>query len=362
MADAILSGYTVDRLGEEDMRWFVLAFGWAACTPEGKPPVDPTPSSDTDGTVDTDSPPTGPTDPTDPTDPPTGETGSSGTDPWDQPVDCAALLPVPAEHVKYTWAPSAEDFTFSADGYMISVSGGLKRTPFGGPAELLVPLPWSGRGTRFLPDGRLVVAAVETGDLMLLDPDTGAQQVLAGGLSNPNGVAVGIDGKVYVATSGQILQVDPDTAAIEVIADLPGNSFDGIVFSPDFRRLYFNEELGQVHYLDFDDDGNPGTSQVGAQIPVSIGFGILDGMSVDACGNLYVIEMNGVVWRVRADDGLVEEVVRLSGINFIPAMNFGYPEVGGWDHDALYVLDFAGAVYEVQIGVPGKWEPHMPVP
>ena len=80
---------------------------------------------------------------------------------------------------------------------------------------------------------------------------------------------------------------------------------------------------------------------------------------MDACGNLYVNEMNGKVWRVRPD-GTMEVLADIGGLAIIPALNFGLPDRDGWHLDKLYVLDFGGALWEVDAGVPGKWEPHMP--
>lgn len=340
-----------------------LAFAaLGACTPTL---LDPTSKS----TTDTDPGPTGgPTDTvvdTTPDPSTTGETGGPPTDtgvPWDTEVDCSALLPAPLSYTRYDWVPGSEDFTFSADGYLVQVTGGgLKRTPFGGPSELLVPFAGDVRGTRYLPDGRLALNAIESGSVVLLDPVTGVQEVIASGLQNPNGMAIDLEGRIYVATTGRILRIDPATGEQFVVADLPGNSFDGITFSPDYKTLYFDEEVGQIHYVEFDANGEPGEPKVGASIPTSliIPFSILDGMSMDACGNLYVIEMNGKVWRVKTN-GVVETVVDIGGAAIIPAMNFGYPPVGGWSPTALYVITFTGAVYEVEVGVPGKWEPHLP--
>lgn len=330
----------------------VLAVTLAACTPE--------PAGDGPGPVTTTASPTVPPD-TDvdtdvPSDPqPTADTGT--TTPWLVDVDCSAIPAGPRPYVRHTWAPGAEDFTFSPDGYMLSVStGSLKRTPYGGPAEVMVPGLADVRGTRMLPDGRLALAAIDTAAVMLLDPVTGAASVLAN-LQNPNGIAIGLDGKVYVATTGAIRRVDPATGVVETVVDMPGNSFDGLTFSPDFTRLYFNEELGQVHWVDFDAAGQP--AGLGGPIEIPNGASLLDGLAMDACGNLYVIVMSGKVYRVWTD-GRIEELVDIGGFAFIPALNFGYPPVGGWGNDQLYVLDFLGNVYEVDAGVPGKWEPHLP--
>lgn len=323
----------------------------------GEPASAPDDGSDTEDTdvVDTDD-----------TDLPadTDDTADTDTDegvrPWEVPVDCAALLPAPVDYTRHDWVSGSEDFTFSAEGYVVQVTGGgLKRTPFGGPPELLVPLDADIRGTRFLPDGRIVLVDNPTGTLRAVDPATGSQVPIAVGLTNPNGIAIGFDGKVYVATAGRILRVDPVSGDVEIVADLPGNSFDGLTFSPDFRRLYFDEELGQIHFVDFDESGVPGEPQLGPRIP---GLTILDGMATDACGNVYVVDMGGKIWRLRTD-GTLEDIASLPGIGPIyPALNFGIAPIGGWEADKLYVLSFLGVLYALDIGVPGKWEPHLPYP
>jgi hypothetical protein len=334
--------------------WLALGLAgllWGACTPE------PPPAAGDDDDDDVLPSPTGETG-----EPPTGETGDSGTTstPWDTEVDCEAILPVPVESVRYDWVASSEDYTFSADGYLIQSSGGgVRRTPFGGPSELILPGAPEARGTRFLPDGRLALNAIETGSVVLVDVTTGSQEVVAAGLQNPNGMAIDLQGRIYVTVTAGVMRIDPSTGAVDRIVDMPGNSFDGITFSHDYGRLYFNEELGQIHFVEIDEDGEAGPVRDGVRINLSA-FSILDGMAADACGNLYALEMDGTVWRVRLD-GTIEVVAELPGtpISF-PALNFGYPPVGGWGSTALYVLTFTGQLHELQIGVPGKWEPHLP--
>jgi sugar lactone lactonase YvrE len=339
--------------------WFVVSF-WACSSGSPAPGDDPTNSTGPTGgsTLASDTAEQPPTPPTETGTPPT-DTG----EPWQVDVDCSLLLEPPLTATRYDWVPGSEDFTFDAAGDMLQVTGGgLKRTPYGGPSELLVPLSVEVRGSRLLPDGRIALATIGNGGILLVDPQTGSQEVAASGINNPNGLAIGSDGRIYAATSnGQVVRVDPASGDVDVVVDLPGNSFDGISFSPDFRRLYFNEEFGQIHYVDLDEAGEVGPARTGARIPLGgLGFSILDGMAVDACGNLYVTEMSGTVWRVRADDGTVEELLDVGGAAIIPALNFGIAPIGGWRETALYVITFTGAVYEIEVGVPGKWEPHLP--
>lgn len=329
-----------------------LLFALVACTPAGGPGPDGAGDTGVDVTSGT---PVGTT---------TGTTNSSTTTtsttpPWEQEVDCSAALPLPLTSTTYTWVPAHEDFTFSADGTWIGSNGGhLKSTPWGGPADVLVPGVGDARGTRFLPDGTVVLAHIDNGTLVRADPTTGSWWVVRAGLTFPNGIAIGVDGMVYLATSGEILRIDPDDGATEVVAAISNRSFDGLSFSPDYTRLYFNEEIGRVHYVDFDADGNPGTPVEAVNLP--IGFAsLLDGMTVDACGNLYATEMAGKVWRV-TPTGQVDVAIDLPP-GFIPALNFG-PGAGGFERDHLYVQDFIGRMFDVPVGIPGKWEPHLPVP
>jgi len=282
-------------------------------------------------------------------------TGEAGTSPWLLDVDCSQLLPLPLSYTTVTWVPSHEDWTFSVDGGLIGVgTGAVKSTPYGGPTQVLLPGVDDARGTRFLPDRTLVVADMSTQAIKHIDLNTGSQQVVRQ-LVNPNGVAIGADGWVYVTVTEGVVRVDPSTGDMDVLANIQGKSFDGISFSPDYTRLYFNEELGDIWYIDFDADNQPGSPTKGPNIPLSP-FGILDGMTVDACGNLYAVEMNHGVWRV-TPDGDVALAVDVTGFAFMSSLNFGI-DAGGWDPTTLYIMDFAGKLYEAPVGVPGKWEPH----
>lgn len=353
--------------------WLVLLpLGLSACTggdgpatpTTGDPPTSPSTQGPTGTTPPTGTPgETGTTPSTAPTDTASGsETAATADTALPGPttptgLDCTALAPLPVAYDTLNWVASAEDFTLGPDGTMLAVHGGnLKSTAWGGTQTLLVPNLGDVRGTRMLADGRLALAHIDTGSILIVDPATGGQ-VAHSGMVNPNGIAIGADGWVYVATTERIMRLEPDTGVQEVVAERNGKSFDGISFSPDYTRLYFNEEVGRVHWVDFDSSGVPGPMQDGPSVPIGA-FSLLDGMAVDACGNLYTTEMGSTVWRI-ALDGTVEKVVEISGVAILPALNFG-TGVGGWDAEKLYVMDFLGKMYELDVGVPGKWEPHHP--
>ena len=277
------------------------------------------------------------------------------TSPWLETVDCSGLLPLPLQTIQHTWVPSHEDFTFDDQGYLYGVESGLlKRTPFGGPSELIMPGIGNVRGTRFLADGALMMARMDDNAVIRLDPNGGLTVVAT--LDNPNGIAIGVDGMAYVASFGRVVRVDPYQSTMTVIADMPNHSFDGLTFSPDYSRLYVNEEIGNLWVID-DPMGSPSAAVAGPTLPIGF-MSILDGMTMDACGNLYAVEMGGVVWRV-SPTGEVAKAMEITDAGaFVPALNFG-SGVGGWDANTLYVNDFLGRIYEAEVGVPGKYEPHL---
>jgi len=160
-----------------------------------------------------------------------------------------------------------------------------------------------------------------------------------------------------------------------------GVSLDGIGFSPDYKRLYIDTELGYLSYLPVKEDGTPGEYVVMANLGAANGSqtqggpAMLDGLTVDECGNIYVVQMTGTIWRVSPDstesNPKFEKVVSIApttstsspggpggGVNFF-AVNFG-SGVGGWKADALYIMNMmADCVYEVVIGVNGASQPHL---
>jgi hypothetical protein len=110
---------------------------------------------------------------------------------------------------------------------------------------------------------------------------------------------------------------------------------------------------GTILAVPFDEQGNPGEPEVLVQ---GLGNHMLDGMGVDACGNIYVCEyLAAKVWRISPDGQIREPIVDFSSdTEWIPNMQWG-SGVGGWVEDSLYVLDIAAnKMFEVPLGVPGK--------
>jgi hypothetical protein len=273
------------------------------------------------------------------------------------PSDCDNLPSLPVTSRFLDHIPWAEDFTFDDQGNLVGISdGGLFRTPYDGAPALWTAVNYQTRGARLLANGTdLVVSNMSNNELTRIDPQ-GVQIPILAGLPEPNGIAIGMDGFIYLANSGgQIRRIDPDTGQFTVLWTDQNRSFDGITFNLDYSVLYVNEEAGDVHKMTIDAQGNAGTPEHVVTLQPQF---LLDGMAVDECNNVYTLDMAGTVYRIDQQNN-VDVVVQFSmGEAFIPALNFG-SGVGGWHADKLYVMNFLDGVFEVDIGVRGKPEPHL---
>ncbi len=91
--------------------------------------------------------------------------------------------------------------------------------------------------------------------------------------------------------------------------------------------------------------------------------GGLDGLNVDACGNVYVTEyVLGNIWKLDPETGDSELMVTLPS-SWIPNIHWG-DGVGGWEADVLYVMDrgYSGSsyVFELEVGIEGAAEAFTP--
>ncbi len=276
--------------------------------------------------------------------------------------DCE-LPPLPTSARVLDWVTTAEEFTFDDAGYVYNMAdsfSALTRVPWGGPAVPLIPYDsWELAALRVLVDGDLVLADEAAGSLVRLGID-GTQEVILGGVPSPNSIAIAPDGTIYTTAFDAIRKVDPVTGDWSQIFILPGSDLDGLTFSPDFQTLYFNhDDAGTVGAIRLDADGD----RIDHRIIAELGdffYSSLDGMTVDECGNLYIVVVNGQIVRWRPD-GTVEPFVDLSELGSVSTTSAHFGSgVGGWSDTNLYVMDRYSGLIEVEVGIRGKWEPHLP--
>lgn len=332
--------------------WF-----WLACTPPSPVVIPSSPAPDG---------PTLPT-PTDTASPGgtggsggTGGTGGTGTAttqvgfPWID-FDCTVPVPVgPFQHRRLDGTSSNEDITLDMDGFLLAAdwSGNLLRYTHEGDSSVWATDFGDPTGLEILPDGDLAVADRSQSRVVTRDHDTGAVVVVAASINWPNGIEVAPDGSIFVTESYEevVYRVDPATMEIDVVAeDIP--SPDGISFDPTYHTLYVaGLERPDIVAIPVNGPGDYGEPYP-LELPEDVPWTWVDGIQVDRCGNLYIADFMGDVWRLDPDTGVIDNVLSDPAAT-LPALRFG-TGVGGWDPLKIYVSTYS-EVIEVDVGVPNK--------
>lgn len=272
-----------------------------------------------------------------------------------EPIDCDALPQGPLPYTIKVGPRTSEDLAFDDLGNVVGAQeGNLFLSPFDDDPSLWVPGAGGFiAGLRATSTGMIVYADVSSATLFRIAG--GVKEPILGGLEYPNGMDVDLDGFIYVAeqSASRVRRVDPVTGEFTIVAEDLDNA-NGVSFSPDYQTLYVGSFGGgtitAVHL-------NPDMSTDSVELFRSgIGSGALDGMAVDACGNVYVCEFGpATVWRISPDGATIAPLVELGAdTGWIPNLQWG-SGIGGWDRETLYVVDFsADRLFEVQVGVTDK--------
>lgn len=261
----------------------------------------------------------------------------------------------------------SEDLAMSGNSNFVVVDGdGLvvvdqnaAATDFG----LAVPFTDTVLGLRYRADGDLVAALRDSDALVLIHPD-GTTDPFFDPIDLPNGVYPDAEGYVWVTSffSNSVLRVEPDGSDATLVTDLAPQA-NGIVYD-DLRQQVFWTlyEASELWRAPIADDGTPGAPVMVADLD-----GYSDGLTLDICGNFYVVDQNNGgpsrIDRVFVDAageqvGAVEEIAGTTDLPITVAnAQFGYG--GGFVYeDALYAIGVPGTVYVVDVQIAG----HHPIP
>lgn len=225
----------------------------------------------------------------------------------------------------------ADDLVFLADGTVVwtSIQHGVVRARTGaGPIRKLAELV-SVNSINVRKDGRLFAAQVFGGDgLWEIDPaGIKPPRLILKDLGGFNGFDIGADGKLYgpLWFKHQVVRIDPDSGALEVVAegfDTPAAAnFDsrGNLYVLDTAR-------GEVVRV----NTRSGAKQIVAKVATS-----LDNLAIDSHDRLFVSNM--------ADNGIQEIDPRNGGVRQVVkgalAIPLGIASIVDGARDTLYVAD-----------------------
>jgi hypothetical protein len=307
-------------------------------SPASPPSIDPPPPAAPPVPDPVVAPPVDPIEPTPPVSPP----------PVSGPADCA-LGDEPVRVSMRSATPSG-DLAFDAEGYLVLVEGRhIARMAKGeAPVPFIRNALATGRslfGMCVGAEGSVYFTDSQSDTLFRSD---GAGATRSFPLDRPIEMVQGPTGNIYITTlQGELFSLDPQSGQSTVAARVTG-SLRGLTFSPDHRILYVAERDGRtLRSFEVRPDGTLGPMRMFAR---GLGAG-LDGLAVDACGNVYVADREGGPLVRVTPAGQIQTVTESDGP--LSALAFGSGRQG-WDARSLYaVSEGRGGLYEIKLDVPG---------
>lgn len=287
--------------------------------------------------------------------PVTGSESGSSSGTTGEGIDCEAFSDTPLVPSKlFNSYEGSEDLAFDGkggmalkrDGDVVIVRADLSETML---AEA-VPTAY---GTRFLADGRLLVALPQAGKVIAIDPRGQVSDWLMM-VSGPNGIYPDLAGDVWVTEFGgsRVLRIRGESEPQVMVEGAEAGSANGVVYDPERSLLFYtNYQSGKIKRVKIDGQGQPSAPE----LVTTIAGASPDGLTLDACGYLYVVDQgNSALYRVVLDEvgvamGAASELVVFP--SNVANAQFGVGE--GFDDHTLYVGGNPGDVYAVTLEFPG---------
>ncbi len=269
-------------------------------------------------------------------------------------IDCDAIAPGPlaVEEVfeAGTIFNGTEDIAFDGQGNVAGKNGTEVRLV--DPAGSIVD-SWAdggpGYGLRFRGNGELLAAKFSLGQIRVVN-DASTLLANAGGV---NGLWPDFDDNVWFTNGSAVRRFNADGSVDDIVTGGSASSSNGIVLDTERGMLFFtNYGPGLIRSVVINPDGTPGAIAMVASIPGAA----LDGLNLDACGNLYSMDQGSArLRRIYLDEAGVaigdpEVLVQQFPTN---VANVVWGSGPGWDPLSLYAAGFPGGIYRVEIGVPG---------
>jgi sugar lactone lactonase YvrE len=273
--------------------------------------------------------------------------------------DCSVLAPAPIKPAPVTDVlQGSEDLAFDGKGHIAAKDGdNIVLVDAMGMTTTLASLPGTVYGVRYRSNGDLLAALPQQGKIVQITPGGDVSDFVTG-LGGPNGIYPDLDGNVWVTQFGgnKVTRVNPDKTMDDIVTGNDAESANGVVFDKTRSLLFYtNYFAGMVRSVKVPPSGAPA-------VVATIAGAKLDGLVMDACGNLYVVDQGGsMIHRIQLDaaGAPVGEPELLAGF----AKNVANAQFGsgpGFDPMTLYATGTPGSVYAIPLGVPGAPIPTAP--
>jgi sugar lactone lactonase YvrE len=297
----------------------------------------------------------------------TSTTGDDTDDDFEvtYPPECESLFMGPFSVLHATGMPlfpegGSEDLAMTGTGTFVGLSGtdllevdnqaNTSLWASGAPAPVL--------GARFNAQGALLLATYTQGTIHVMTRG-GAAQVFADGFGTPNGLYPDAVGNVWVTDSSmnQVVRIAPNQNRTVIASGSAAAQANGIVYD-DLRRMVFWTTYADARLwrASIQAGGMPGEPVLVVELA-----GNSDGIALDVCGNLYVVDHNGGgssrVDRVFLDEdaeleGPVQEIAG-TDVLWSSCSNAQFGHGFGAYEQNLFVTGPSGNVYLIDVQVDG---------
>jgi hypothetical protein len=273
--------------------------------------------------------------------------------------DCSNL---PAPEITQLAGPIASaDVAFDSEGYLV---GSNTQDLFKASSTTEMPALWvpgvpNRSALRVLSDGRIAVVQEMYRRVLVFAAD-GSSGLLASNLDYPFGLVEGLDGAVYIGDNSSIVRVDPESGDPQTWLETPDFVSRWMSFDRDYDGMFVGGRTNTIHRVPIAASGEAGVPVVWGTLPIPVSDDTLvDGLGVDACGNVYVAEFYSKgLYRIPVGGGEGEQLVEWSEIEYGHGLQWG-SGLGDWSETALFLPqpynDFN--VVEVEVGVPSRPQP-----
>jgi sugar lactone lactonase YvrE len=280
--------------------------------------------------------------------------GAGGSGP-----DCSVLGPAPIKPAPVTdILQGSEDLAFDGKGNIAAKDGdNIVLLDAMGMTTVLAPLSGTVYGVRYRSNGDLLAALPTQGKIVQITPGGDVSDFVTG-LASPNGIYPDLDDNVWVTQFGgnKVTRINPDKTMDDIVTGNDADAANGVVFDKARSLLFYtNYQAGMVRSVKVPPSGAPA-------VVATIAGAKLDGLVMDACGNLYVVNQGGnEMYRIKLDaaGAAVGEPELLAGFPKNVA-NAQFGSGPGFDAMTLYAVGAPGSIYAVPVGVPGAPIPTAP--